>query len=337
MEDITKWIKDSSLNSRFIDFKDKESVVNYLSNNMLNNTIQMFDVKGMPSTIPVDYIERLLQTDGYVAIVKEHDKLFAVHGQMGGVRDFNYRPTRFIVSNPYLLDHSKVYKIYYGDETYENPIYDSMPYDGECVVIMNDVLGIGMLPINSFYASQLVENLLTKRVVTIASRATNVFVSNDADDAENFKSFVKSLLKGDLDLICADDILSRAKTMPFADKGHEALTDLIEDQQYIKAGWYNSVGLQANYNMKRESINSNESQLNKDAILPFADGMLAQRRLGFKRCKELFGVDWEVEFSSAWRDTRITIQQAQDAIDPETQIVEDKTKRLVEEKENENT
>lgn len=315
--DITPitWVFPNRSNFKSIDLNNKEEVVSFLCKNMTNYTVSMFEWKGLPPTIPQDILELFLQNVGAVGIIKVDNKLFACWGSSGGINDYNYRPTRFIVSNPYLLKGSKNYKIYYGKDDFVNEIDDNIPNDGDCVVMTNDPQYMGLQPINNYYATQLAENVQTKRMVTILVRAMYLYITSDEDDKKDFDDFMKDLTDGKFGACFTNDILSKVKTLPFADRGYEALTDLIEDQQYIKASWFNNLGLQANYNMKRESINSNESQLNKDAILPLSDTMLAMRKLACERVNELFGVNWSVDFSSAWKESRKAMEEAIDGID----------------------
>ena len=96
------------------------------------------------------------------------------------------------------------------------------------------------------------------------------------------------------------------------------LTDLIETVQYLKASWFNELGLNANYNMKRESINSGESQLNDDALLPLVDDMLRRRQEGAEEVNALFGTEISVELASAWEDNAQEIEAEQNALESES-------------------
>ena len=319
MEKIS-WFYPDPPNFKCIDLNNKDEVVGILCNIMLQRTLSMFEWKGLPKTIPQDVLELSIQTNGSCGIVEKDGKHFASVGSFGGIRNYNYRPTRYIISNPYLLNGSRNYRIYYMEDDFFNDVLDLPNYDGDCVVIENDPLYMGLLPLFRFYATQLAENLQTKRLVTILTRASWLFVSNDEDDKDDFIDFMDKITDGAFSAICSNDLLARVKTLPFAEKGHEALTNLIEDQQYIKASWFNDIGLQANYNMKRESINSSESQLNKDAIIPLVDSMLRVRRLACERINEKFGLNISVDFNSAWRYTRQGIEQAIDAIDQTTDM-----------------
>lgn len=318
--DKISWHYPNPPNFKCIDFNNKDEIVGLLCNIMLQKTLSMFEWKGLPDTIPQDVLELGLQTNGSISLLEHDGKHFVSVGGFGGIRNYNYRPTRYIVANPYLLNGSRNYRIFYTKDDYYNPVLDQPNYDGDCVVIENDPLYFGLLPLFRFYATQLAENLQTKRLVTILARASWLYVSNDEDDKDDFKDFIDKITNGEFSAVCSQDLLARVKTLPLAEKGHDALTNLIEDQQYIKASWFNDIGLQANYNMKRESINSNESQLNKDAVIPFVDTLLRVRKLACKRINELFGLNISVEFSSAWKYTRQGIEQAIDAIDPNTDM-----------------
>ena len=58
--------------------------------------------------------------------------------------------------------------------------------------------------------------------------------------------------------------------------------------------------MNANYNMKRESINSNESQLNNDFLLPFIDQMYFERKKSIDKINDKYGLNIVVEFNSSW-------------------------------------
>ena len=84
-----------------------------------------------------------------------------------------------------------------------------------------------------------------------------------------------------------------------------ARVSYLQSVKYLKAGKYNEIGLNANYNMKRESINSNESQLNDDMLHPLIDDMLARRREALEEVNAMFGTNITVEFNSAWETNEL--------------------------------
>ena len=64
---------------------------------------------------------------------------------------------------------------------------------------------------------------------------------------------------------------------------------------------FNDLGLNANYNMKRERLNTQEVSMNIDALMPFVDSMLTERVEGVKRVNEMFGTDITVTLGSSWK------------------------------------
>ena len=67
--------------------------------------------------------------------------------------------------------------------------------------------------------------------------------------------------------------------------------------------------------MKRESINSNEAQLNEDALLPLVDDMLECRRLAIEKINTMFGTNIQVYLDSSWEDNQIELELAHEMED----------------------
>ena len=78
------------------------------------------------------------------------------------------------------------------------------------------------------------------------------------------------------------------------------LTDLIEYEQYLKASWFNEIGLDANYNMKRERISNDEVNQNSDALIPLIQNMYNSRVECIENVNKCFGLDISVELTSIW-------------------------------------
>ena len=78
------------------------------------------------------------------------------------------------------------------------------------------------------------------------------------------------------------------------------IKDVMELQQYLKASFWNDIGIQANYNMKREAINGNEAGMNEESLKPFVDDMLECRKEAIEKINKQFGLNITVRFSSSW-------------------------------------
>ena len=82
------------------------------------------------------------------------------------------------------------------------------------------------------------------------------------------------------------------------------LTQFIELHQYLKGSMYNELGLNANFNMKREALGAGESGLNADILFPLVDDMLANRQECLDEVNKMFGTNIKVEFNSTWIDNK---------------------------------
>ena len=269
---------------KFIDFTDKVGGVRQYTMYMFNRLQSMFEYKGLPDTIPQRNAELMLQTNGHICVSEVNGNLYAFTGGLGGEPNEYYMPTIYTVANPY-LKFSKNLKI-----------------NKECIVIPNDALYIGLLPMFNRYASMLAENDATIRIADINARIVNIISASDDRTQKSAKDYITDIEKGKLGIVAEQAFIEGLRTQPYASSGStNNITQLIELQQYLKASWFNELGLNANYNMKREAINGIEAQLNNDSLLPLAQDMLNQRKIGWEKVNEMYGTNIEVEFNSSWK------------------------------------
>lgn len=266
---------------------------------MLARTQSMFKYTNLPDSIPQRMLELMLQTNGNVCFYKYNDKLYVFTGGLGGEPDEYYRPTIYTVANP-ALKLSKNLKI-----------------DEECIVMLNDSMLVGLLPMFNRYASQLTENDLSLRIADINTRIISILSSSDDVTTASAKVYLKDVEDGKLGIIAENELLEGVKVQPNGSNNNNIITSLIEYEQYLKASWYNELGLNANYNMKRESINSQEAQLNDDALLPLIDDMLKCRKEALEKVNKMFGTEISVELDSSWKDNQEEIDAMQDSLSDE--------------------
>ena len=302
-----------ALNSKF-DFDkpiDKCAAVNSYVLYYLARLQSMFKYEGLPDTIPQKWLEHYLLINGSCVFVMDGDDLIVTTGGWGGLPDRYYIPTEYIVSNPYVKKEArKTYTI-----------------GKNCVLIRNDVYAQGIMPLLMRYCSQLVENDITMNVADILARATLTITALTDTDRQSVEQWFKKIRKGELGAIgelpaMAGNQDRSVNIQPFQSTA-STLTDLIEYHQYLKAGLYNELGLNSNYNMKRESINSNESQLNDDMLHPLIDDMLKMRREALEQVNEMFGTNITVDFDSAWKDNEIENEVAIEAMEAEAETTEE--------------
>lgn len=258
--------------------KSAQSYISY----MMIRLQKMFKYDNLPDTIPREMLECYLLQSGSCFITKVDEKLYAFQGTMGGEPDPYYRPTLYIVANPALKFNKSL----------------DLWKDG--VLMRNDSLWLGLFPLMARYATMLSENIVTIRTADVVLRVVAFFTAPDDATRAAAEMYIRKLEKGEFSVVGENRFFDGVKLQSPPSNNGSYLTQFIELQQYLKASFYNEIGLNANYNMKREAIMEGESSLNEDSLLPLCDEMLRCRQEDVARVNEMYGTNISVDFDSAW-------------------------------------
>lgn len=279
---------------------------------MLNRLLSMFKYEGLPDNIPQRDLELILLTQGSATFYHYDGKLRANFGALGGEMNEYYMPTRSIVTSPY-LKLSKEFKI-----------------DDDCIVIPNDSLYIGILPLLYKYASELCENEITLRMNLFQSRFQSIISAPDDKSKKSAELFLEQVIKGKLTVVGENAFLDGIRVQSNGNaQANNTITNLIEYEQYLKASEYMELGLNAQFNMKREALNAAETSMGNDILPVLVDDMLKQRQIGIEKVNNMFGTDITVDLDSAWKDNarelEAEIEQIEEeaAADPEEEQKEE--------------
>lgn len=263
---------------------------------MFNRTQSMFKYDGLPNTITVRNLELLIQRNGYCGVTRVESKnkdfesgLYALYGTLGGAPSPYYMPTRFVYANAGLNTSG------------------SLIIDKECVVIPNDSLYMGLLPIDLFFSKNLAHAYMTLKIALINGRMTKTFTAANDNVYKACVQYIEDIEQGKLGVI---------KDMPFGeelggvqnksekDNSDINLTKIIEAIQFIKGSWFNELGLQSNFNMKRETLTESEVGLDQDIMLPLIDNMLDTRRIALDKINKMYDTNITVDLSSSWYNNK---------------------------------
>lgn len=278
------------------DFKNKKQNIKIQSNYMLNRTQHMFKWEGLPDTIPPRMLECYLQTNGNACFYRHEGNLYVFVGGLGGEPDVYYRPTIYTIANPALK------------------LSVNAKINDDCIVMPNDSFYMGLLPLFARYTTLISENELSMQLNIIQSRIISLISADDDRTFKSAKEYIEKVVCGELDVIADSQFFEGLKTQPYNSGAIHSLTDLIEMEQYLKASLYNELGINANYNMKRESLNTEESQLNHDALFPLIDDMLFNRKTYIEKVNAMFGTSITVDLDSSWKDNEEELEKAQENI-----------------------
>ena len=268
-----------------------DKLTEYYIKDTLIRTQKMFNYNNLPKSIPKEQLELLLQRNGYAVITKVNGDLYAFYGGLGGEPNEYYLPTIATVANP-ALKFSK-----------------SMKIDKECVVIKNDVMFMGLMPLIQSTSYLLAQADISFKYALINGRMKAIVTAPNDEVKASLDEMFKQIEKGSsLKVVVDDDLMNELKVSPYGTNDNGI--DIIELKQYIIGSFYQKLGIQSNFNMKREALNSAESALNDDILYPLIDEMLEERQKGVEKINELYGTNISVELSSIWKQLRDQEEQA---------------------------
>lgn len=290
----------------------EELARNYIMN-MTNRCIKMFKYNNLPDSIKAKDLEYILQNKGYACISKVNDKLYAFDCALGGMLNEYYLPTIAIVTNPFLEYNAQ------------------LTIDKECIIIKNSSTYQNLLDIHKKYAYLLAECDISLKYCAWHSREINLVVAENDSAKKDAENILDTIIKGEkLGIIGGKQGLNNISTYPYAQGSDSTIKSLIELRQYIYASWYIDIGINANYNMKRESLNDAEVGINENTLLPLIDDMLECRKEAIEQINKMFGTNISVELNSVW-------DKIQTVSELDTELLETQVESIKQEEEQDET
>ena len=292
--------------SRLYNFQNKERCAFHEVETMLLRTQEMFRYENLPITVDKRNLELWAQCCGAVCFTNKPDGKFRVfYGSFGGTYTPNYRPQKFIIDNPYLNYNAELDIIWEPDD------------EGDCVVILNDSLYRGLLPIHRKYATMTVENELSLKVADILARMPTILKADDENTRKSAEQFLSNIEDGKIGIVQDNEFLEGLQDVQISNQVHMLFHGLVEYEQYIHSRWLGDLGLNSNYNLKREAISDAEKAMNEDELLPLIDNMLEERQKAIDLINSKFDLDIKVEFNSSWEDNEKEIELEQAIMEAE--------------------
>ena len=265
--------------------EDKDYLIKNSVLNMLNKSTRIFKYNNLPETIRTKDLETQLQVGGFAIWKMVEGKLYTFLGGLGGKPNPYYLPTIATVSNP-ALNYT-----------------DNLEIDKECVVMLNDHYYQGIMPMFSKYATLQTEAEISLRWAIINARVPALIQADNDNTKKSAEEFFRKIVDGtDYGIISSREFLDGIKSQDFYKQPY--IKDIIESIQYIKGSWYNEIGLNAAFNMKREAINEAEATLNEDILYPTIDTMLECRRFALEKINKMYNTNISVELDGVWMQNR---------------------------------
>lgn len=256
---------------------------------LYSKIMNIFEYENVPEEIDLQSLKLFLFYRGKIVFYKVKDKYIIQPFDYTDRLNWYYIPSNGRVVNPWLPIGFQNWEFVVEDEAI---IYNSTPdirrFDKFSIVA------------DLIYktANQLAENDISYYCIQRNHRLIAIFTAeNDLQKAEANRILDK-MYEGCSDITMQEDLVSHIKVNPITmNSTRSSITELIEFQQYVLANFYHSFGINSNYNLKREQLNSNEIDVNKEVLRLNIDDMLRCRELGVSKINDKFGLDIRVHLN----------------------------------------
>ena len=261
----------------------KDELIRHYITTMYARTSKMFKYGNLPKTIKKRDLEYLIQRVGFGCACKVNGEVYVLNSGLSGILNEQYLPTKMIVSNPYLN------------------FFKTLDIGKDCVWFKNDSMSQGINILNEKYASAIAECDISLRYSSINARILTLVEASNDNTKVSAERVIEDIYEGKkLGVIASPAMLDTLKTYPYNGSTDSFIKSLLELRQYLVANWFIELGINANYNMKRESLSKNEVDVNEGTLLPLIEDMLECRKQACEEINSMFGTNITVEFDSAW-------------------------------------
>ena len=271
---------------------NKDEIRTNLERSIMKKAYMMLDYEGLPKSVPKRAVKMYLHGNGHFAGFLQEGIPKISWGSFAGKFDEYYFPREYIVTNPYMFVSENSRRMVIGKE---------------CIIVRNDSLAEPLTYIIAKYVDMMCENEVSMIICDILARAQGIISAKDDTQKMSAETYLKQIFAGKIIPIKSDSFNGEnMETIPFG-TAHYILTDLIEYEQYVRASLYSELGINLNFNMKRESLNSAEVGMDEEILKPYIDNMIEVQQKDFDMLSDLWKLETPVKVKkgSVWKDMDI--------------------------------
>lgn len=265
---------------------DKMSLYYHFFRTLYNNASKVILIKGLPEDADYHFILSQLLLVGKIQVFESKGKVYLLNGNVGGKCDEYYYPTRVIIANPILgsfdLERGKEAVPVYltpADRILDSPI-------------PTNVLPGGMYSLISMCANVLSECITTINVTLMNTRVHAIYTADSDSAAKSAEPILRSIYMGKPYSVVTSELLERLNVNPLSEHGlATTLTETIEVCQYVLAMFWNGLGVDMPFNMKRERLVTAEVDKNLQSLIVPVQTILETLNEGFEKANSLFGTN----------------------------------------------
>lgn len=267
---------------------DKNILYQHFFRTLYNNASKVILIKGLPDDADYDFIMSQLLLVGRISVFEDKGKVYLLNGHIGGAPDEYYYPTRVLVANPILgsfdLERDKKAVMVYltpTDRLLDVPKVPSLVYGG-------------LFSLISMVANILSECMTTVNTTLMNTRVHAIYTADTESAARSAEPILKSIYEGKPFSVVTSELLERLNVNPLSEHGlSNCLIETLEVCQYVLSLFWNGIGIDANYNMKRERLITAEVDKNVQSLIVPIQTILETLNSGFNKANKILGTSLE--------------------------------------------
>ena len=280
---------------------------------LVNKVCNLFKWENLPETVDERFLMINLMLSGRVCWFNHNGRIYALDGSWGGEPNVYYRPTQFIVANPII--GSKTLTVLNKDGSNDINGLDGILMPLTDADYFNDSERGGLYRLIYQTAGLLADNISSLNVSQINGRVSQIWTADNDAMARTVEEVIRDVYEGKPYKVVSQDILNKVNAVPTAQTGQSnTLLNLIEAHQYILASFYNEIGIPSQWNMKRERVNTAETELMTGSLDVSVYNMEKNLKNAVEKINELFGTDISVRFNEEIKEDEVEPDQ-----EPETE------------------
>lgn len=300
---------------------------------LLNKTAQMFDYENLPPTLPRVALEFLLQIEGSAVIWAPPSS----YKPRGNGPSFSYESlvTKGSLPNIYAFSctladapdpYGEPYKVIVTNPGFIPSISEELVLNEQCVLIRNDTYMRGIDSLHRKYAYLLTEAEVSLRSTLICLRDQLTFIAKTEPQRAAVAKYLSDRENGVPGSILAPGLGTPLEAIQ-ADGRTNSVELAVNGRQAIYAAWYNEIGLNPSFSLKREYTSAQEIGENNSLLQPTIDDMFSCREQACKNINAMFGTNISVHKSSSWEFKEKELENALDLEEAQVESLVTKDER----------
>lgn len=247
---------------------------------LINTASSLFDWGNLPETFDVNFLNHELIMNGRIGIISVNSKLYTVRGDVGGEINEYYKPTQYIYANPVLGSGSPtigqdIAVIFLTSE-------DTAP----------STINGGLCSLIESTASLLADNELSLNVAQKNTRLTLIADADSEATRNSAEQTLKAMYNGEPYKVVNKRMTDTFNVNPLVTvRPAESMRQLIENRQYIWSCFLQELGINSNFNLKRERLTTSEVDLNGECLDTLIDDIERTVLHGVEMTNTLFNTN----------------------------------------------